>query len=34
VQNLIGRVIVLVLVMIFNYIASKFWIFKKKTQDE
>ena len=27
--NIIGRLIVLVLVIIFNYIASKFWIFRK-----
>ncbi|MFH1512330.1 MAG: GtrA family protein [Bacillota bacterium] len=30
VQNIFGRIIVLVLVMAFNYIASKFWIFKPK----
>lgn len=30
VQNLIGRVIVLILVMAFNYVASKFWVFKPK----
>ncbi len=29
VQNLFGRIIVLVFVMIFNYVASKFWIFKQ-----
>jgi len=28
--NLYGRIIVLVLVMIFNYVASKFWVFKEK----
>jgi len=27
--NIIARVLVLVLVIVFNYIASKFWIFKK-----
>ena len=27
--NIIARVLVLILVIIFNYIASKFWIFKK-----
>lgn len=30
VQNLFGRIIVLIFVMIFNYVASKFWIFKQK----
>ncbi len=30
VQNVFGRIIVLILVMAFNYIASKFWIFKEK----
>lgn len=28
--NLYGRLIVLILVMIFNYVASKFWVFKEK----
>jgi putative flippase GtrA len=28
--NIIGRAAVLVLVIVFNYIASKFWIFKRK----
>ena len=31
VQNLLGRIIVLIFVMIFNYVASKFWIFKPTT---
>ena len=30
VSNLINRLIVLVLVTVFNYVASKFWIFKPK----
>ena len=30
VSNLLNRLIVLVLVMVFNYVASKFWIFAKK----
>ncbi len=29
--NTINRLIVLVFVMVFNYVASKFWIFKPKT---
>jgi putative flippase GtrA len=29
VANLLGRLIVLILVMIFNYVASKFWVFKR-----
>ena len=29
VSNIVNRVIVLVFVMIFNYVVSKFWIFKK-----
>ena len=29
VTNLVNRVIVLVFVMVFNYVVSKFWIFKK-----
>lgn len=28
--NLFGRIIVLILVMAFNYVASKFWVFKEK----
>ena len=31
VTNFINRIIVLVFVTIFNYVASKFWIFKTKT---
>jgi putative flippase GtrA len=31
IPNLVGRLLVLILVMIFNYIASKFWIFKEKS---
>lgn len=30
VSNFVNRIIVLVFVMIFNYVVSKFWIFKKK----
>jgi len=33
VSNLWNRLIVLVLVTVFNYIASKFWIFKNKTRE-
>ena len=33
VSNLWNRLIVLVLVTIFNYVASKFWIFKPKGQE-
>ena len=29
VSNIVNRIIVLVFVMVFNYVASKFWIFKK-----
>ena len=29
VENTLNRVLVLVLVIVFNYVASKFWIFKK-----
>lgn len=29
VSNIVNRVIVLVFVMVFNYVVSKFWIFKK-----
>lgn len=30
VSNIVNRVIVLVFVMIFNYVVSKFWVFKEK----
>jgi len=30
VSNFVNRIIVLVFVMVFNYVISKFWIFKKK----
>lgn len=30
VSNLINRLIVLLFVMVFNYVASKFWVFAKK----
>lgn len=30
VSNMVNRVIVLVFVMIFNYVVSKFWVFKEK----
>ena len=33
VPNFINRLIVLVVVMIFNYVVSKFWIFKKKEEE-
>ncbi|MEG0864711.1 MAG: GtrA family protein [Clostridia bacterium] len=33
ITNMVNRVIVLVFVMIFNYVVSKFWIFKKKPTD-
>ena len=29
VSNFVNRIVVLVFVMIFNYVVSKFWIFKK-----
>lgn len=29
VSNVVNRVVVLVFVMVFNYVASKFWVFKK-----
>ncbi len=29
VSNIVNRIIVLIFVMVFNYVASKFWIFKK-----
>lgn len=32
VSNIVNRIIVLVFVMVFNYVASKFWIFKKKDE--
>lgn len=31
VTNVVNRVVVLVFVMVFNYVASKFWVFKKPT---
>ena len=31
VANVVGRVVVLIVVMVFNYVASKFWIFKKQS---
>lgn len=34
IPNIIGRVIVLVLVIAFNYVASKFWVFKRKNTAE
>ena len=34
VSNFVNRIIVLVFVMVFNYVISKFWIFKKKVQSE
>ena len=30
VTNILNRIIVLLFVMVFNYVVSKFWIFKKK----
>ena len=30
--NIFGRVIVQVLVVVFNYVASKFWVFKQKDE--
>ena len=30
VSNVVNRIIVLVVVMIFNYVVSKFWVFKEK----
>lgn len=30
ISNIVNRIIVLVFVMVFNYVASKFWIFKEK----
>lgn len=32
IPNLVGRLLVLIIVMIANYIASKFWIFKEKNE--
>jgi len=32
ISNVINRLLVLVLVTVFNYVASKFWIFKPKEQ--
>jgi len=34
IPNLLGRLLVLILVMVFNYIASKFWVFKEKDKDK
>lgn len=33
VSNILNRLIVLVFVMVFNYVVSKFWIFKKKNAE-
>ncbi len=33
VSNIVNRVIVLLFVMVFNYVVSKFWIFKKPAKD-
>ncbi len=33
VSNIVNRVIVLVFVMVFNYVVSKFWVFKKKEKE-
>ena len=30
ISNFVNRIIVLVFVMVFNYVISKFWIFKEK----
>lgn len=30
VSNVVNRIVVLVFVMVFNYVASKFWVFKQK----
>ena len=32
VSNVVNRIIVLVAVMIFNYVVSKFWVFKDKKE--
>ena len=32
VSNVVNRIIVLVVVMIFNYVVSKFWVFKEKKE--
>ena len=32
VSNVVNRIIVLVAVMIFNYVVSKFWVFKEKKE--
>ena len=32
VSNVVNRIIVLVVVMIFNYVVSKFWVFKDKKE--
>ncbi|HPF88269.1 MAG TPA: GtrA family protein [Candidatus Limiplasma sp.] len=34
VENFINRILVLVLVMVFNYVASKFWVFKEKAPEK
>ena len=31
VSNVVNRIIVLVVVMIFNYVVSKFWVFKENS---
>jgi putative flippase GtrA len=33
-ENVVNRIVVLVLVIVFNYVASKFWIFKEKRPPE
>ncbi|MDD3333920.1 MAG: GtrA family protein [Eubacteriales bacterium] len=33
VSNIVNRIVVLIFVMIFNYVVSKFWVFKGKTGD-
>ena len=32
VSNVVNRIIVLVVVMIFNYVVSKFWVFKERNK--
>ena len=32
ISNIVNRIIVLVFVMVFNYVVSKFWVFKKKEE--
>ncbi|MBO5500545.1 MAG: GtrA family protein [Clostridia bacterium] len=34
VSNIVNRIIVLIFVMVFNYVASKFWIFKSKADEK